>query len=730
MLLPEGADQGEIRFTADDLEVAAALAAMTDAEVRAALAARLRAERVAEESGGLEEAFSFLGGQLQEIGRQLQFLWLGTGMLEQDLVRAWHRLRGDMGHAAFVGTILFTLGCLLAGYLAQMLLARSTAGVKRRLEQPPGGTTSERFVKALMRGGLDVGRMVAFALTALLLYFLLFDDEGPFRQLFVTYFTAVVIVWAVAMAIRLVMAPFAPAIRVIPASDPVALFLYRWILRLVLVGSLGWLTARLFVDLGADFEVYFLIIVGLGVLLTLMAIAAVWSARRPVAAALRQRQGSATARMAGVWSLVAGSWHFLATLYLIRIFLVWLVNYLTGGAGGFGAVLASFALIALLPLANGLCRILADRVFPRDLPPPPSPIEGAEGHARPIPGAQLQRSYREVGNRLFSLIAIAILAAILLSFWNVSLPALFGDERAHPFLSPTLDFLFTLAVGYFAWSFAAVALARRMPMSVPPEGHGEDPDARARTLVPLFRNALLVLLIVLTAMLGLASLGLDIGPLIASAGVVGIALGFGAQSLVRDIVAGVFFLIDDAFRVGEYVEIGELRGQVESISLRSLRLRHHRGAIHTLPFGEMKSITNYSRDWVIYKMEFRLPGETDLAKVKKIIKTIGADMMKDADLGPKMIEPLKSQGVFAMEDSDLIIRVKFMAKPGEQFVLRREAYQRIQQAFKDNGITFAHKKVEVRVPDEGLSGRDLQAAAAEAVRQDMQPAAAGGGDDR
>ena len=190
--------------------------------------------------------------------------------------------------------------------------------------------------------------------------------------------------------------------------------------------------------------------------------------------------------------------------------------------------------------------------------------------------------------------------------------------------------------------------------------------------------------------------GVNIGPLLAGAGVIGLAIGFGAQTLVRDVVSGVFFLIDDAFRVGEYIEMGDIRGEVEDFH-QVPPLRHHRGAIH-IPFGELRHITNYNRPGD-HKMPMRVAPDTNPAQVKKIIKRIEREMA-DPELAPKMIEPLKSQGVFAIDDdSALVFRVKFMSKPREQFVLRREAYHRIQKAFADAGIAFARKQVEVVVPD-------------------------------
>jgi small-conductance mechanosensitive channel len=200
-------------------------------------------------------------------------------------------------------------------------------------------------------------------------------------------------------------------------------------------------------------------------------------------------------------------------------------------------------------------------------------------------------------------------------------------------------------------------------------------------------------------MIVLSALGLNIGPLLAGAGVIGIAIGFGAQALVRDILSGIFFLIDDAFRIGEYIEISnDLRGEVERISIRSMQLRHHRGMLLTLPFGELRSIINHNRDWAIYKQEFRVAYDTDLEKVRKIIKKLGQALMADPEYGPKLLEPLKSQGVLRIEESALIVRTKFKCKPREQFVLRRVVFERVKRAFAENGIKLAHRTVNVALP--------------------------------
>jgi small-conductance mechanosensitive channel len=217
-------------------------------------------------------------------------------------------------------------------------------------------------------------------------------------------------------------------------------------------------------------------------------------------------------------------------------------------------------------------------------------------------------------------------------------------------------------------------------------------------LLPLLRKTILAVIIVAATLISLSSLGINIAPLLAGAGVVGIAIGFGAQTVVRDIVSGIFYLLEDAFRIGEYVEFGQIRGTVEGISLRFLRLRHHRGAVHTIPFGEIRWLTNQSRDWQIMKLEFRVPFDTDLGLVKKLVREVGEVMARDAELGPWLLEPVKSRGVIRMEEFCMVIGVKFTARPGDGlFPLRREAYQRILGTFAANGIRFADRHVKVEV---------------------------------
>jgi small-conductance mechanosensitive channel len=211
--------------------------------------------------------------------------------------------------------------------------------------------------------------------------------------------------------------------------------------------------------------------------------------------------------------------------------------------------------------------------------------------------------------------------------------------------------------------------------------------------------------------------------LIASAGVVGVAIGFGAQTLVRDVISGVFYLLDDAFRVGEYIQSGTYRGVVESFSLRSVKLRHQNGPLYTVPFGVLGAIQNMSRDWAVEKLTIGVTYDTDIDKARKIVKKIGLELKADPELAAGIIEPLKMQGVQAFGDFAIQLRMKMMTQPGDvQFLARRRALALIKKAFDANGINFAYPTVQVAGASGGASSEPATAAIAQKGLELVKPA--------
>ncbi|MCF3641193.1 mechanosensitive ion channel [Rhizobium sp. TRM95111] len=314
--------------------------------------------------------------------------------------------------------------------------------------------------------------------------------------------------------------------------------------------------------------------------------------------------------------------------------------------------------------------------------------------------------------------ALVIVAAVawVAYVWRHNLALVTGQmSLVQTIIAGLFKSVVILLVLDLGWQLMRAYIDRSLAVSTT---EGQSPDeiarrSRIRTLLPIFRNALAAVLLCIAALTVLSQMGVEIGPLIAGAGVFGVAIGFGSQTLVKDVVSGIFYLMDDAFRVGEYIEAGSYTGVVESFSLRSVRLRHHRGAVFTVPFGSLGAIKNGSRDWTIDKFRIRVPFKTDLDKVRKIVKKIGEQLLDDPEFGPHFIKQLKLKGVEQIGEFGIELGVGFTCKPGEQIMIRRRAYTMLTQAFAASGIDFAQPTVQV-----GGEEKDA-AAAARALQQKM-----------
>ena len=389
----------------------------------------------------------------------------------------------------------------------------------------------------------------------------------------------------------------------------------------------------------------------------------------------------------------AAIWPSVVTLVVTVGFFNWVIQLLLNNQEGIKAISTVWWITLLFPVIDLIVTSLLNNLVSMEL----------FQHKR---FQQRKQRFIFVIRSVIRLMLITILLFSLMSAWGFDLISKYRIIGGRDVVQTLIDIGAVILIGYIIWEVIQLWMERKLP-DEPEEGvieiEGEGGGAaatRTETLLPLFKTTLLIVLFLMVVMSVLYSLGIQIGPLLAGAGVVGIAVGFGAQKLVQDIISGVFFLIDDAFRKGEYVEVAGMRGTVEKLSVRSMRLRHHLGSVQTIPYGEIATVRNQSRDWVIMKLELRLPYDVDIEKVRKIIKKVGQEMLEDEETGPNMLQPLKSQGVMRVEESALIVRMKFTAKPGEQWIVRRVAYTKVRDALAAAGIEFAHREVKVRLPEE------------------------------
>ncbi|MBX5088446.1 mechanosensitive ion channel family protein [Rhizobium lentis] len=300
-------------------------------------------------------------------------------------------------------------------------------------------------------------------------------------------------------------------------------------------------------------------------------------------------------------------------------------------------------------------------------------------------------------------IVIALAVGWIAMIWEIDThSASMGDPRFTALFYGILKSIMVLLMIDLAWHLAKAAIDRNFG---PADGEGSEvgPHAtRLCTLLPILRNVLAVCLFVISGMIVLSQLGVEIGPLIAGAGIFGVAIGFGSQTLVKDVISGFFYLFDDAFRVGEYIQAKDYKGTVEGFSLRSIRLRHSRGPIFTIPFGELGAVENMSRDWSKTKITVTVPYDTDLEKARRIGKTIGQDLMNDPEIGSLFIEPMKMKGVEEFGAYGVVIGFAMITVPsGQQSFIRRRAYAMLREAFQTKGIAFAQPTIQVGGGDKG-----------------------------
>ncbi len=547
----------------------------------------------------------------------------------------------------------------------------------------------ERVLRTITMGFFDVLPIVGFLVATRVFASFIEGPLGPLNGMVWIYYTGISYSWLFVVLARRAFAPDAPQIRISPLEDEASGKTFTLLQRAVCIGAAGWVGAGFFPTLGWGFPPALITVAMAGTAVAgLLFFALIRNFEKVKSISLSILSGNRDIRngqeVSGVARVLSAAAPIFLAVYILFAWVFWLAHWLERGQHQLEGPVGTFIVFFALPIFDRLGREMVGTLLRKE--------------------SDRAERFRDVFRGAWRVLVSLIAFILAIDLWGLDLLSLAKGEEAPLWASTAFDILITLLIGLLIWKMIGAALYTEKRIS----DASEDVDpanapsaSRLDTLTPLFRNTLLGFLGIIVIMTVLSAIGVDIAPLIASAGVVGIAVGFGAQTLVKDIFSGIFFLIDDAFRVGEYIELDkETRGEVESISIRSLQLRHHRGSVITIPFGELKKITNHNRDWVIYKMPFRLEPNTDPQHLKKVVKRVGAEFMEHPEHGPKFIEPLKSQGILSIDDdSALIMRVKFKCKPRAQFVLRRDIYHRLRAVFAEEGIEFARRKVEVVGPD-------------------------------
>ncbi|MCJ8309636.1 MAG: mechanosensitive ion channel family protein [Rhizobiaceae bacterium] len=687
------------------------LGQLSDKEVRQALRKQLVAvaDKQAAEASEVPTTVEFFGNALAAVGNSIYQATIRIPNIGSGLARAWNVFLDGRGFSGFL-LFLVKAGVLFgAGYLVMRGFDILTRGFRRTIHEshPTSlvGTTKVLF----LRLGLDLARIAAFTITVFLLlgFVSLSEADQTLVWRFARWIVIPVMVFAALGSFLL--APRRPELRLLEMDTSEVVQLYWFTAGLALMMGLNPFMIPTLQQFGiglGELRIGFWFNLALYVYLMV----AIFRSRKGIAQALTGSDDL----IGSTGEIVAIAWPFIA---MALCGLVWLVVEAIVGLGRFdlisgGQDLMTLVIVAFFPSFDTALRGLVKHLSP--------PMIG-DGPIAEHAHLATKRAYLRMGRLLLAMFIIFLLTSI----WDIDLFNEDSDNVGLQLISHILGSIVYFIIGYLLWEAVGLWANRRlakehteagMDMSSDEPGGGEGGGAglsRLATVLPVLKLALQTIIIVLTILVGLSELGVNTTPLLAGAGVVGLAIGFGAQTLVKDVVSGVFFLVDDAFRVGEYLVIGTTVGTVEKISFRSLQLRHHEGPIHTIPYGDIQQVTNNSRDWVIMKLKFTFPFETDSHQIKKIFKKIGAEML-EADYANDLIQTFKSQGVYDVDDVGVVIRGKFMAKPGTQWVIRKDIYTRVQKALDAAGIQFARREVRVQIP--GLRpGEDLTEEQAKAI---------------
>ena len=613
--------------------------------------------------------------RLQEVRSRAEELVRTAPKVPGAIADGWRTVRAMESAVDLVWLIAAVLLFAAGGMAAQRIAWWSARPLLAKVLDSPGDTVVQRLQTQGLRIGFAVYVLSAFLIGSLGA-FLLFPWPPLFRELALVGLAAVIMTRLAVSLGRIALAPGARHLyfRLVPVSTPLAWFWHRRLLVTVWVFAAGWALVSILRIVGVAPAAREVVAAACLAVLALTLIAVIWQRH-----ALRDEPP--TSRLGTV-------------LLTLAILVGWLFAALRMDAL-FWTLFVAVAAPLVARLGGSIIATVAGRADAEE-----------RGDTRLI-------TWVVVAERSFRSLVVIASAFILARAWRIDIGEIaMGETALTRSARALLRILIVLLVADLVWRLTRALIDGSLAGPVTSTHIDDSPEGRRRqrlrTQLPILRNFMLVIILSVMVQMVLDALGIQIGPLLAGAGVIGIAVGFGAQTLVKDIISGIFYLLDDAFRVGEYIETKSYKGTVESFSLRSVKLRHHRGPLTPVPFGELGAVQNLSRDWVIDKVTLGVTYDTDLDLVKKIVKDVGKQLVADPEFAPHILEPLKMQGVEQMGDFAIQVRLKMMTKPGEQFVIRRRAYALIKKAFEANGIKFAFPTVTV---SGGAGGEGTTAAA-------------------
>lgn len=597
----------------------------------------------------------------------------------------WHSLR----------TCLEIIFLIAVAFSFELFFRKFTSKIRHQMIENPATGIISMIRRLIFLTLLDGLALHIFSLSGFAMYILFYRNCGYISYFVIQVLFTIITIRVVSIISNFLLSPHIPTLRLLPISEKDSIYIFRWSIVITTIGVLLANLAILLRILGISNSLFLMIYSFAGFLPINMIVYMIWDKRESVAQAIKHTH---SVDDISIQNRFAQVWHIYATIYSYCICFFWEISLIMTGHDLVFSFIASFVIIPLfLAIDRVVWRILC-MSFGHNLSPHCMIFNISPDDTNNLEAALNSRAiqYIRIIQRIIRIALFALLFLWVKNLWG------FGHSFEKAFAKSTFIIVFTVLIATSVWEFIKVIIDEKILKNtdLSDKNLGNISfDPRKQTLITILRNVMLCVMLIFVCLIILSSIGINIAPLLAGAGVIGLGIGFGTQTLIKDIFSGIFFLIDDAFRIGDYVDTGKEKGTVENISLRSLRLRHHRGMVYTIPFGELSSITNYSRDWIVMNLDFQVPFHTDIDQIESIINKINKVIIIDPEIKGKLLDPLSFMGVKKIENSGMIMRICFKSKPGEQFIIRRQIYKYIHKYFDQEDIQFANRYITLHIPD-------------------------------
>jgi moderate conductance mechanosensitive channel len=477
---------------------------------------------------------------------------------------------------------------------------------------------------------------------------------------------------AISCVVRVLVGPGEP--RLFPLTPASAEYVWRWARRIVVVAVFGYTLAEIGLVFGL-FRVAHDALLKLVVLVDHVLIAIVVLQNKAVVARWIHARPGATGFVAALRNRLAGVWHLVAIFYLVAVWGVWALHVPNGPS----RLLRVGALTALVLIVARLLTVTCHRGLDRAAKIPP------ELAAR-YPGLEERvAAYHPMARAVVSFLVGVLGLLGLLEVWG--LPAigwLVNGSLGTRLLSAIVTVGTTLLTALVVWEGMNAGIQRHLARLAREAQLAR--SARLRTLLPMARTALLIAICVVVVLVVLSEIGVNIAPLLAGAGVVGLAIGFGSQKLVQDIITGLFLLLENTMQVGDSVSLGGLSGTVENLSIRTIRLRALDGAVHIIPFSAVTTVTNNTRDFGYAVLDIPVGLNEEPDRVIDVLRELARKMRTEPRWSDAIRDDLEIMGVEKFQPQSWILRARIKTTPSQRWAVGREFNRRIKYRFDELAI--------------------------------------------